>query len=369
MSALEAHQDSWQLDVTDRQRTLAATLRSLTSALCADSPHGHNPGNAEATPMTDAATLAGVLTDTASTRELITNRLLRQPLMAVRRVNVALDRLHGVTAYADLVRAAPAELSWAGDFDRVLFSRVEGSCWLPTAWHATCDAQGPPDVAFGEFVQGAQLPLSSGMLEAEVVRRRASALVSDTDAEPRAYDPIVQIALSRAYVIAPVISGDRVIGLFHADTHASGRHLTEADRVTLRAFADGVGLTMERLSLLERLGSQREQILEALASAAHEVEGISNAPVRLACLAESTPAATPIRIGEQPDDGLTTREKEVFTLLLGGATNGQIADRLTVSATTVKSHVKHILRKLRVANRAEAIAQYLKLNGSALVRS
>jgi DNA-binding NarL/FixJ family response regulator len=33
-----------------------------------------------------------------------------------------------------------------------------------------------------------------------------------------------------------------------------------------------------------------------------------------------------------------------------------------VSETTVKSHVKHILRKLRAANRAEAIARYLGLS-------
>jgi DNA-binding NarL/FixJ family response regulator len=58
----------------------------------------------------------------------------------------------------------------------------------------------------------------------------------------------------------------------------------------------------------------------------------------------------------------------VFALLVSGATNPEIADRLTVSETTVKSHVKHILRKLRVSNRAEAIAKYVRgggLNGVA----
>jgi DNA-binding CsgD family transcriptional regulator len=368
MSALQAPQDAWQLDLTERRNTLAVTLRSLTAKLSADSPHREELQVTKPEPMADAAALADLLREAATVRIAASRRLLRQPLMAARRVNVALDRLQAVTAYPDLVRAAPAELSWAGDFDRVLFSRVQGSSWLPEAWHATCDAQGPPDVAFGEFVQGAEIPLTSGMLEAEVVRRRTSALVSDVDAEPRVFDPIVEIALSQAYVIAPVISGDRVIGLLHADTHASGRHLTEADRVTIRAFADGVGLTMERLSLLERLGSQRAQILEALVSAAHVVEGISSAPVQLTRRTEMTLVPTSTRLGDQPDDGLTSREKEVFSLLLGGATNGQIADRLTVSATTVKSHVKHILRKLRAANRAEAIAQYLRVNGSALVR-
>jgi DNA-binding NarL/FixJ family response regulator len=46
--------------------------------------------------------------------------------------------------------------------------------------------------------------------------------------------------------------------------------------------------------------------------------------------------------------------------MVAGATNSQIADRLTVSETTVKSHVKHIFRKLRATNRAEAIARFIK---------
>ena len=43
------------------------------------------------------------------------------------------------------------------------------------------------------------------------------------------------------------------------------------------------------------------------------------------------------------------------------ATNDRIAERLVISSDTVKSHVKHILRKLRAENRAEAIAQYLRV--------
>ena len=41
------------------------------------------------------------------------------------------------------------------------------------------------------------------------------------------------------------------------------------------------------------------------------------------------------------------------------ATNLQVAVRLVVSESTVKSHVKQILRKLAAANRAEAVFLYL----------
>jgi DNA-binding NarL/FixJ family response regulator len=60
-----------------------------------------------------------------------------------------------------------------------------------------------------------------------------------------------------------------------------------------------------------------------------------------------------------PDEELTDREGEVLRLLAVGATNAQIADQLVVAECTVKTHVRHILRKLRAVNRAQAISRYL----------
>jgi DNA-binding NarL/FixJ family response regulator len=56
---------------------------------------------------------------------------------------------------------------------------------------------------------------------------------------------------------------------------------------------------------------------------------------------------------------LTRREVEVLRLMAAGDTNGRIARRLVISEGTVKSHVKHILRKLGAANRAEAVSRWL----------
>lgn len=52
---------------------------------------------------------------------------------------------------------------------------------------------------------------------------------------------------------------------------------------------------------------------------------------------------------------LTGREREVLGLLAQGLNNAQIAERLTISQSTVKFHVRSILSKMGAANRAEAV--------------
>jgi len=53
---------------------------------------------------------------------------------------------------------------------------------------------------------------------------------------------------------------------------------------------------------------------------------------------------------------LTVRERAVLALLVQGMINTEIAESLFVSPSTIKSHVSHILAKLGVAGRTEAVA-------------
>ena len=54
-------------------------------------------------------------------------------------------------------------------------------------------------------------------------------------------------------------------------------------------------------------------------------------------------------------DELTTREQEVFRLIAEGLSNPEIAQELFISDTTVKTHITHILQKLGLRDRVQAV--------------
>jgi DNA-binding NarL/FixJ family response regulator len=60
----------------------------------------------------------------------------------------------------------------------------------------------------------------------------------------------------------------------------------------------------------------------------------------------------------RPDAELSERERTILALVAGGMTNAQIAERLSLSESTVKFHLQNIFQKLHVTNRTEAAAVY-----------
>ena len=58
---------------------------------------------------------------------------------------------------------------------------------------------------------------------------------------------------------------------------------------------------------------------------------------------------------------LTDREQQILQLIAQGCTNRQIARQLSISESTAENHIHHIYIKLRITNRAQAVAHAFRM--------
>ena len=283
------------------------------------------------------------------------------------RINDGLASLAEIISPAELVERAPVLLCEVCEFDRAMISRVHGSTWVPAAVYVAAGAGDEVNIRLAAAIGTLEIPLTSALIETEMLRRRTSVLVDGTAAARHTFSVLGALSRSRAYVAAPIVIANHVAGFFHADAYSSARMLTAADRVALQTFADLFGLLYERAATAERLLQQQQAITAALSSVASRV-GELGPQVGQLVHAEAHTADRSYtqahRTGDPREAGtLTPREREILGMLATGATNGQIAAALFVSESTVKSHVKRILHKLPAANRAEAVYRYTQLSG------
>ena len=260
----------------------------------------------------------------------------------------ALGRLRSVVDVRELTERAVREVCETLGFDRAMLFTVEHDELVAEAVCFTGNDEWARDFLKLARRDGVRPRLDHMLLESEVVRRRRPLIVLDPENDPRTYKPLVRASRTQSYVAAPVMPGGHVIAMLHVDRYMSGNAVTQADADLLWTFAEGFGYAYERMRLLSRL--QRH---------AAELAQFGGMP-----LTPAPAVLNPVSAVPRPDDvdtPLTARERQVIELVSAGATNQEIANALVISESTVKSHVKHILRKLGAANRAEAVSRHLSM--------
>jgi LuxR family transcriptional regulator, regulator of acetate metabolism len=273
-------------------------------------------------------------------------------------VGSALRRLRGNASLASLFREAVQALCDNLGFDRAAIFSLQGrSLTLESVHERGVSAEQLKELT---VLAADPPPLGPWLHESEVLRRQRAVLVHDADADQRA---LGLLPGTRSFVAAPVVCHERPVGLIHVDLGPANNSLTDYDRETVWAFAEGFGYALERCVLADRLRQQSAQVVALVRSTEASVVELSRPEIDF-----GAPEERPARrlFNQQPhglQDDLTRRELEVLGMLAEGETNARIAQRLIVSEDTVKTHVKHILRKLGVHNRSQAVSRYFQSSG------
>ena len=273
-------------------------------------------------------------------------------------------RLNRTENDAELLGDLPAEICRCA-FDRAAVTSVRERVGEIVAAH---DVRGP--AASSELLSAlaeTQISLAGLPEEVAMLRTHEPVLVRQIEG---VQGPLARVSLAvgaSSYVAAPVVSLGEIVALLHADRPADSAPLDERDRDRLGLVAVLAGRVIEQRARLGRIGSLRSNMRRAQASMAAVLTDHLNAPVDLSASVSledvalmsamsgiTAPEANPVL-------GLTRREREVMNQVAAGLTNGEIAAELVISEQTVSSHVKRILRKLRAANRAEAVAKWAAL--------
>jgi DNA-binding CsgD family transcriptional regulator len=249
----------------------------------------------------------------------------------------------------ELGERAVRELCETLGFDRAILFAVEHDELIAEAVWFTGDPEWAREFHKLARRDGVRPRLDHMLLESEVVRRRRPLIVLDPENDPRTYKPLVRASQTQSYIAAPVMPGGHVIAMLHVDRYHTGAVVGEEDANLLWTFAEGFGYAYERMRLLSRLRRHAAELAQT-----------GGMPLMSPAALAPTPVVTRGPV-EGEDTPLTAREREVIELVSSGATNQEIANALVISESTVKSHVKHILRKLGAANRAEAVSRHLSM--------
>lgn len=311
----------------------------------------------------DALDVVRAAYELADLERLMRLRAIDRRVGGLSAVQRALAELRAVGSVELMVRRCTQVVCERCGFDRAIMYRVEGNTVSPASAFDRRDADWEAKVKhFAEKIAGPVL--DDMLLETDMLRRRAPAIVHDAQQDPRTYKPWVGLSQVRSYVAAPIAPGrtrDRLPARQRPLPTPRGRHrrpghsvgVCRGVRLRARAHAAArpgapAARTNPRTPAYSRRARQRDRRIGAPDRARRERRGHP--------LERPLPAG-----GSRIHSLLTAREIEVMELLVHGSTNKQIAERFVVTEGTVKAHVTHIYRKLHASNRAEAVHRYMRL--------
>ncbi len=174
----------------------------------------------------------------------------------------------------------------------------------------------------------------TGSIQAIVEAEPDVVLVDDLDGSDESVELVAKIKAEQARAAVIVLS-------------------TSMDAQWLDAiFAAGAAGAISKATHPASLATLVRETIDGHVVHVHKSSGVAPAAHAAAPTGEQTP--------------LTSRELEVLQLVAGGATNGEIAQKLWVTEQTVKFHLSNVYRKLEVGNRTEA-SHYAHVKG--LVRT
>ena len=283
----------------------------------------------------------------------------RQHKTAVLTVEAVFERLRHVEPGQLLVRACSEIIECTG-FSRVMLSHVESEVWVPRVIYTR--SQGFSNVCDNRITLG----LST--VEAHACRSFDTIRVIDTEGDSRVSPELLKVFVTRSYAVAPIAPAGKIIGMLHVDHGASLKTVSTAEQRVLEFLAMDISQAYEWSVLVERVRLRKASIdnfLKDFEPNKKTIEGSENntaafsilsweSQERLVSSSRNNGAETEIK------ESLTHREREILSFVVQGWDNRSIAEELVLVEGTVKSHVKHLLRKYGAVNRSELISRCLQ---------
>jgi DNA-binding NarL/FixJ family response regulator len=172
-------------------------------------------------------------------------------------------------------------------------------------------------------------------------------VVGESGTAEDAYRQIEELAPDVVLMDIQLPGVDGIVATEHITTHTTTRVLVlttyELDDYVYRSLRVGAsGFLLKR--------ARAEDLTDAVRNVAR---GALASPELTRRLIERY--AQPSQSGTSTIHQLTEREREVLVLIARGLANQEIADELSISPDTVKSHVRHVFMKLAITHRAQAV--------------